>query len=520
VRRSRIVGFGLALTATLSLTVSCTVGPSARPGLVVAGNSAAGPSSTPSGRVRPLPPLEQAGTQISWSDCADQTKQRLGSAAPADLTYQCGQVLGPLDPNGNDPNADDEVRIELLKAGTGATPLLVLNDLSGLPGTLYAAELAGRLPAAVLRQFSLIGVDRRGTGASDGVHCLPQADRDQIVGADPASTDLDALLSANLDGSQQCVLDLDTRAAALNTQNSVADLELIRQQLGVNYLNAIGHGEGSRVLTVYADQHPDRVGRFVLDGAPDPGSDSTAVAQARAGAAETTFAAFAADCVDRGNCPLGGDPKSTFSGLLSQLRQQPLSTPDGKQLGPGFALHGVLSALADRSQWPTLASAIAAAQHGDGAGLAALVAPIRTGGADDPPRLDAELVSGCNDLVDRPAPAQVSALITAWGRLDPLFGAVYAQRLLWCAPWPVPDQQLPRPSAPGTPPILVLSTANDPVTPAAGSERTATDLVNGVLVDWQGSGHGAIGVSSCATNAVTGFLVTGTVPQNNTTCPP
>jgi len=518
VRRSRIVGFGLALTVTLGLTASCTVGPSTRPDLVTAGGGGAGPSTSATGTVRPLPPMEQPNNQIQWSDCTDQTRQRLGSAAPAGgTTYQCGRVVGPLDPNSTDPDTDGVVRLSLLKVGSGKTPLLVLNDLSGLPGTLYAAELATQLPASVLADYSLIGVDRRGTGSSDGVHCLPQADRDQIVGSDPGSTNLDAVMSAGLDGSQQCVLDLDTRAAALNTQNSAADLELIRQQLGVNYLNAIGHGEGSQVLTLYANQHPDRVGRFVLDGSPDPSQDEATIALARAGAAEATFTAFAADCVNRGNCPLGADPKSALTALITQLRGQPLSTSDGLRLGPGLALQGVL---ADRSQWPALASALAAAQHGDGSGVAALVVPILTGSTYDPPRLDAELVSGCNDVIDRPAPAEVAGLITAWGKQDPLFGAVYAQGLLWCAPWPVPDQQLPRPSAAGTPPILVLSTANDPVTPAAGSQRTATDLVNGVLVDWQGSGHGAIGASGCATNAVAAFLVTGTVPQNNTTCPP
>jgi pimeloyl-ACP methyl ester carboxylesterase len=523
VRRPRVgrrVGLGVILSITLALIAACTVGPSQRPGLVVAGSQpTAGPGANPHAP-RALPPLERPSDLIGWSDCTDTTRQRLGAPAPpAGLSFQCARVVGPLDPNASQPD-DGVVRLSLMKVGTGPTPLVVVNDLDGLPGTLYAARLAAELPASFLRTFSLIGLDRRGTGGSDGVHCVPQADRDEIVGYDPTNTNLDDLLSAGRDASQQCVLDLDTRAAALNTTNTAADLELLRQQLGLTYLDAVGHGEGSQVLTVYADQYPQHVGRMVLDGSPDPAQNGADIAQAQAAGAEAAFAAFGTDCVNRGNCPLGANPGATLSQLLSQLQLHPLSTPDGQQIGAGEATRAVLAGLADRTEWPALATAIGAARGGDVTGLATLIGPIVTGTEYDSPRLDADLVSGCNNITDRLSPGQVSAAITSWRGKYPLFGPAYAQAMLWCAAWPVPDQRLPAPNAPGTPPILVLSTANDPVTPLAGTQRTATDLANGVLVNWLGSGHGALGASACATTAATAFLANGTVPQNSTSCPP
>jgi hypothetical protein len=101
-----------------------------------------------------------------------------------------------------------------------------------------------------------------------------------------------------------------------------------------------------------------------------------------------------------------------------------------------------------------------------------------------------------------------------------LFGGLLAQSLMLCGPWPVPSRPLAKPTAKGAPPILVLSTANDPVTPGTGSQRTAHQLSSGVLVNWLGSGHGALGQSACATQAAQHYLINGTVPANPTTCPP
>jgi pimeloyl-ACP methyl ester carboxylesterase len=508
----------LVVTAALALLAACTIGPSQRPALVVAGSQPQ-PTKQQGGSANTLPPLERpTGAAVGWTDCDSATRQRLGSfSVPATLSFECARVVSPLD----SPSAPGEglVRLQLLKVGDGPTPLVVVNDLDGLPGTLYAAELATTLPAAFLRTFSLIGLDRRGTGQSDPVHCVPETDREQIVGFDPTDTDLSGLLDASLDASQQCILALDTRSAALDTQRSAEDLDTIRQQLGVNRLDALGHGEGSRVLTTYANRYTRHVGRFVLDGSPDQTQDATGVAKNRAASAEATFTAFAADCESRG-CPLGSNPKAMLRQLLAQLDGKPIAMQDGTRLTSGAAVHAVLAGLADRSAWPALATAIARARAGDGTGLNAFVSPVVSGTSTDPARLDADLVSGCNDQTDRLAPNQVAGTMKSWTGAYPLFGGMFAQDLLLCGPWPVPSRSPAQPTAKGAPPILVLSTENDPITPGTGSDRTAHQLDSGVLVSWLGSGHGALGQSACATQSAQRFLVNGQVPANPTTCPP
>lgn len=510
---------GLTAALTPVLIAGCTVGPSSRPSLILQG---ATPTSTaaanPAGSAA-LPPLETGQpNSIGWIDCTDQTRLRLGALAPpAGPAYQCARLPLPLIPaNGS---AQGTVRVELLKVGAGPTPLLVLNDLDGLPGTLYAARLASQLPPQILQRFSLIGIDRRGTGGSDGVQCVPQGDRSALVGFSPTTVDLSGLLSASTDASDQCVLDLGGRQQTLNTWYTADDLEAIRQQLGVAHLNAIGHGEGSRVLTVYADRFASQVGRFVLDGSPDPMHGAIEVVAAQAASAETTFDAFASACVSAG-CPLGSDPRGALTRLMATLNQQPPTTPDGLPINGPTALRAVLAGLTDRTQWPALTQAIASASTGDVSGLAALIRPQLAGSAYDPASMDAALASGCNDQPTRLAPAQVSTTVKDLSGKYPLFGGAFADSLLWCAPWPVITQPLPRPTAAGAPTMLVISTANDLETPQSGTTQTAQELVSSVSVSWQGSGHGALGQSGCATAVAQRFLIDGQVPPSMTACPP
>jgi hypothetical protein len=256
---------------------------------------------------------------------------------------------------------------------------------------------------------------------------------------------------------------------------------------------------------------------MVFDGAPDPTLDAIGAAEAESVAAEAAFDAFAKDCVIRG-CALGADAKAFFTGLLEQLRVSP-----GRSLGisltPGTALQAVLGGLADRARWPALADAIVAAKGGDSSGLTGLVEPLVADVDENPPRLDAALVTGCNDSATRIPPDRVTVLTADWREKHPMFGALYAHRLLLCASFPVPPP-LKVPALVGSPPILVLSTADDPVTPQQGTERAVGALPAGVLVGWQGGGHGALGQSSCATSAAVDFLMNAKVPANGTVCPP
>lgn len=515
-RRARI---GLFLLAG-ALLAACTAGPSTRPAVVVQGGPGNEEATTNAPDHGPaLPGLEKPrSAQVPWSDCTPATRQRLGpdAASVGSAKFQCAQLIGSAEPP--IPPTASLARISVLKAGNGPIPLVVLNDADGVPGSLYAAELASRLPKEVTSRFSLIGVDRRGTGESDPVRCVPQNVRSEILGFDPADRRLDGLLEATRDATQQCTIALDNRLQTFNTNNTIGDLTLLREGLGVQRLNALGHGEGSRVLAAFAARHPGQVGRFVLDGLPDPTAEVQSRTEGQVAGAEAAFDAFAEQCAAT-SCPLGSSPRNAVDQLLSSLRARPLRTADGIELTPGLAVNAVLAGLDDTSRWRELASALAAARSGSAEALVTFIRPSLVDSIYESARFDSGLATGCNDDEDRLPPERVNAAYRDWAGKYPLFGGRFAQRLLVCSPWPIPSQPLATPTTSKAPPILVLATASDPVTPGEGTQRAAQQLSGSVLVSWQGAGHGAVPASDCAVLRVREFLVNGRIPASGTSCP-
>ncbi|MGI5501534.1 alpha/beta hydrolase [Lentzea sp. CA-135723] len=500
----------------MSVLAACSAGPSTRPVIAVKGEENQPVDQSTLAGPQPVPPLgEYKSSSLPWTQCNERMKDRFGDSAPqGDQKYECARMTTVLDPPGRPGRGT--LGIALTRIGTGKSALVVVTDPGGEPGTLRAARLAASLPKELLTTYTIIGMDRRGTGRSDGMSCVPNATRAQLVEYDPAEPEQSNLVVAAGEASQECVLDLEGRLTAFDSWRAAADLERLREMLGTERLNAIGIGEGSRVVTTYAQRYPARIGRTVLDGAPDPALDQVGVLESRAIAAEATFDAFARDCKTRG-CALA-NPREDVAALLTQLRTNRVRG-DYVDLTPGSALNAILEGLSDRGRWPALADAVVKARGGDAAGLFALLDPVVNDLDENPPRFDAGLIIGCNDTATRIPPDRVKALTADWATKHAMFGALFARQLLHCNPFVPPKTEKVDPLK-SAPPVVVLSTANDPATPAPGTEHAAQRLPGAALVAWQGSGHGALGLSGCATTAARDYLIDAKVPTNGTVCPP
>nr|BFF03489.1 hypothetical protein GCM10020241_51640 [Streptoalloteichus tenebrarius] len=308
--RAAIRAAALLLPLAMVAVAGCTVGPADPPPIGVRGAAPEQPPAAAPGGGRPLPRLEESHSdRISWSDCTSTVRARLGGAGGNGPRLECGRVVAPLD--APDRPGRGSIRLSVLRAGSGKVPLLVVNDVDEEPATTRAARLAGQLPPEFLQTFALVGVDRRGTGGSTPADCVPPEQRRAIAGFDPAAREpakLQDLMDSLRKATQRCLIDLENQFPALDAWRAAGDLNQVREALGVSRVNALGRGTGSQVLTTFAQRFPDAVGRFVLDGVPDPTTDAVGQTEARAAAAEQAFDAFAKDCVARG-CPLGGDPK-------------------------------------------------------------------------------------------------------------------------------------------------------------------------------------------------------------------
>jgi pimeloyl-ACP methyl ester carboxylesterase len=522
------VGRCAALLGSLALLLGggtgCTVGPSDRPAVAVRDAPLPpAPRPSPTASAVPLPELQPSGTDsIDFGDCTTQTRERLGAAATRDeLQYECGSVtvdLNPDEPRRRAGIAD----IHVLRTGSGPVPLVVVGDVAGEPGSLLAARLANQVPPELLTSFRLIGMDRRGTGESEGIRCIPGDVRQRLIAIDPGAAQpagAQAVLDAANEATRTCVQQIEDMLPLIDSWRAAGDLEQLRKALNTNRLNAIAIGDGSRVLAAYLGRFSQYVGRVVLDGAPDPTQDAIGAGQDLAIAAEHAFDAFATDCVATG-CPLAPDPRQALINTAEALRAKPDNAADGTTVGAGTLFTAVLVGLADTATWPALARAIADAGRGELNGVARLVRPLLDSGTTEPARLDAALLTACNDTTTRVPPDRVGQLAGDWQARAPLFGALFAQRLLVCSPAPVPTRTVQPPRAAIIPPVLVLGTDGDPLIPLVGSQRMADALASGLMVTWQGSGHGAYPRTPCVTSAVQAFLVDGALPHNGTVCPP
>jgi pimeloyl-ACP methyl ester carboxylesterase len=510
---------GVSITLLIVLLAGCTVGPSNRPPVAVRDTNLS-PSRqqlTPPSNL-PLPPIgDFYRNSLPWRDCTGSINIALGMTSTHGV--ECSDIR--VDASVARPAFGNSLKLDLTRIGDGPAPLVVLSEGSEEPGTVRAARLAQQLPPAVLQRFTLIGLARRGTGPSEPLDCIPKTVRSLIVGmdADPAQpAQLDALLDTTRTAIQTCVQDLGEVLTTINSSATADDLEQLRIVLNAPVLNIIAHGEASRAVVDFLRTYPTSAGRVVLDGAVDPTVDDVAAAEAELAAMDAGFSAFAADCVSRG-CPLGPDPRGALMALGQALRERP-EQAGWEQITAGIAYQAVLETVGEPERWPQLSHALAAARDGNGTELATLVTPVMTTDRGLPARFDPALAAHCNDTPTRVPPERARQLVQQWQQRSSLFGPLFAARLLWCSAWPVPSPPQAAPQDVGLPPVLVVATSGDPVTPAEGTRRTAQSLPSGTLVVWQGQAHGALPRSACTVDLVTRFLTDASVPQQGTLCPP
>jgi len=132
---------------------------------------------------------------------------------------------------------------------------------------------------------------------------------------------------------------------------------------------------------------------------------------------------------------------------------------------------------------------------------------------------DAAIAVDCLDHPVSHDPAAYAAMATTLQASAPVFGPLLAWGEAGCSVWPVPPTRAVAPvAAPGSPPILVVGTTNDPATPYAWAVSVAHELSRGVLLTRDGDDHVAYFYSACVRDAAQTYLVSGVTPPTGTVC--
>jgi hypothetical protein len=191
-----------------------------------------------------------------------------------------------------------------------------------------------------------------------------------------------------------------------------------------------------------------------------------------------------------------------------------------------LAFYGIVAPLYSPPDqgFPVLEVALAQADSGDGSTLLRL-ADLQLGRSADGEFAGntyqgAFTAVNCLDLPYEANVAEVQSAIPEFRQASPQMGEVRAWSLLSCTGWPVASPGLAGPvRAEGAPPIVVLGTTGDPITPYSWSVEVADQLESGVLVTLESTGHSAyIKGSRCIDAAVDAYLLDGVVPEDGLRC--
>lgn len=480
-------------------------------------------TSTTTGSVGP------AAATLNWKPC--QSTEELPSGA------QCAQLPVPVDytkPDGATPDgAQAELALIRFPATGAKIGSLVVNPGGpGESGVAAAADIVGALPPQVRQRFDLVGFDPRGVGSSvPELRCNTDAQND----ADRADPQVDYspagvahIESTEKQFAQRCLDKMGREFLAnIGTVNVAKDLDVLRAALGDDKLTYLGYSYGTLIGSAYAEAFPDKVRAMILDGAVDPTVDPVESNVEQAASFQKAFDDFAADCAKSADCPLGTDPAkavAVFHSLVDPLVDKPARTDDPRGLGYSDAITGTIDAMYSPSLWSDLTKGLTELTKGRGDTLLGLAddyserdehghytnsddANIAINCVDQPPVTDRATVVEEDRRMRAVAPFMSYGEFTGHAPLDT------------CAFWPVPPTSTPhKPSVKGLPPVLVVSTTNDPATPYQAGVDLANEL-GGALLTFEGTQHTVVFEdNACVDGYATQYLVDLTLPPRGAKC--
>ncbi|WP_327179017.1 alpha/beta hydrolase [Streptomyces sp. NBC_01335] len=447
---------------------------------------------------------------LKWTSCATEARP----------TLQCASVRAPLDharPDGR------QVTLALTRvphtAKTFQGPLLVNPGGPGGSGLNLAGFVSTALPAKVAAQYDVIGFDPRGVGKSTPkLDCVPGYFRPVRPASVPTSLAAERTVRDRAASfAQACGSKYGDLLPYMDTVSAAHDLDVIREALGARRINYFGYSYGTYLGAVYAQLHPDRVRRFVLDSVVDPEGVWYADNIAQDYAFEARHKAFAAwvaknDATYR----LGGDPDAVEAAWY-RMRAAVAEKPAGGKVGPGELEDTFLPGGYYNGYWPHLAEAFASYVN-DADGTALLAAWERFGETgDDSNGYSVYTAVQCRD----------AAWPRDWStwRTDARGVAAQAPFITWnntwynapCASWPVEPLSPVRISNDAVPPMLLFQATEDAATPYEGGLSMHRKLKGSRLVVEEGGGNHGITLSgnTCLDTYLSEYLATGAVPTGS-----
>ncbi|KQY06078.1 hydrolase [Mycobacterium sp. Root135] len=467
------------------------------------------------------------GTPIDWSQC-DVAASDVRIPAGA----ECGKLSVPVDYTKPDGDVARLAMIRFKATGDKIGSLIINPGGPGESGVGAAASLVGAMPPSIRERFDLVGFDPRGVGASTpAVWCNSDADNDRQRADDQVDYTPEGVAhieSETKDFVARCVEKMGNEFLAnVGTTSVIKDLDAMRAALGDQKLTYLGYSYGTRIGSAYAEAYPQNVRAMILDGAVDPNADPVEADIRQAAAFQTAFNDYAADCGKSPNCPLGTDPAKAvdvYKSMVEPLVKDPAKTRDPRGLSYSDAIVGTILPLYSPNLWRHLTQALSELKNGSGDTMLKL-ADLYMGRDEDGRYNNSTDVRVAVNCVDEPPITDRKTVVDEDRRVREVapfmsYGQFTGNAPLGtCAFWPVPATSKPhRISVAGLPPVLVVSTTNDPATPYQAGVDLAKQL-GGTLLTFDGTQHTVVFQGDkCVDDIAAKYLVDVVVPPPNSTC--
>lgn len=476
-------------------------------------SSASSPATTSTATASPDALARFYDQHLSWHGCGDG--------------FSCASLLVPLDYS--DPTGGTLHVAVIRERSTGSHRGSVIVNPGG-PGASGVGFLRDAAFAfdALNTHLDLVSFDPRGVGASRPIRCESSAGLDHYFNTDPEPRTAAAraqLIAVSKQFADDCWKRNGGYLAHVGTVDAARDMDVLRAALGDRKLTYYGASYGTYLGAKYAELFPTRIRAMVLDGAVNPAENTVDSDIGQSKGFETNLDDFLAWCVRQGSCPLGSSTAAAQQGL-DRLEAKVRAHPEpvgSRSLGAGEFFIGLASGFYATSEWPTLRSALAAAQRGSGGSMLAFADDLteRQHDGSYSNLMESNMAINC---IDRESPRSISGFDSAASRAEaasPHFGLDILYSSLPCAFWHVPPVEHAHPvSAPGAPPILVVGTTHDPATPYVDAQALAAQLAPaGRLVTLAGDGHTAyLRGNACIEALLNPYLNNARVPHGSLRC--
>ncbi|MBB5851809.1 alpha/beta hydrolase [Amycolatopsis umgeniensis] len=213
-------------------------------------------------------PGRYTGQTLDWHPCAAEELVTLPPGTDIG-GLECASYRTPRDWDRANERQDLTIAVSRMKS-TGPSTASVLTNPGGpgAPGRWFPVTFRGQ---DKLREHQdVIGIDVRGTGKSTNVTCRGTADL--VRQLDPRDRDprnLNQILANAEHVAKSCQSAGGELGPLITTYQTIKDFDLLRVLLGREKINWVGYSGGTWLGAHYAQQFPQRTGRFVLDSSTE-----------------------------------------------------------------------------------------------------------------------------------------------------------------------------------------------------------------------------------------------------------